>query len=321
LSARGAHFVLCYANTCLPCVLQDNEGMFLLRLISRLPVAVLYHISDIFFLLSYHVVRYRRNLVKRNLRNSFPEKTKAERARIEREYYHNLCDYAVETLKLLTIKKEDLEKRVVFTNTGIVEKYKSQNQSVLMLASHQFNWEWMLAAGNINLPMPLDFVYQPINSKLTDRLLLACRTRFGAHAVKRNELAREIIKRRHVLRGTAIVADQYPGQKRDKRYITTFLNQETAFFYGTNQLAAMTQYPVLFTEIRKVKRGFYEVTFVPLAEPPYEKNSDEIIDRYAKAAENLIHQYPAGWLWSHNRWKKRHLTQASAKYPPASTAS
>lgn len=295
--------------------------MFFLRLISRLPLAILYRVSDFLFLLSYYIIRYRRSLVKKNLRNSFPEKSKAERARIEREYYHNLCDYAVETLKLLTIKREDLEKRVVFTNTEVVEKYKSQNQSVLMLASHQFNWEWLLAAGNINLPMSLDFVYQPINSMLTDRLLLTCRTRFGAHPIKRNELAREVIKRRNVLHGTAIVADQYPGHKRDKRYMTTFLNQETAFFYGTNQLAAMTQYPVLFTEIRKVKRGFYEVTFVPLAEPPYEKNSDEIIDRYAKAAEKLIHQYPSGWLWSHNRWKKRHLTQASAKYPPASAAS
>ncbi len=295
--------------------------MFFLRLISRLPLTILYRISDFFFLLSYYIARYRRELVKKNLRNSFPEKSKAERRRIEREYYHNLCDYAVETLKLLTIKREDLEKRVVFTNTEVVEKYKSKNQSVLILASHQFNWEWLLAAGNINLPIPLDFVYQPLNSTLTDRLLLACRTRFGAHPVKRNELAREVVKRRNVLHGTAIVADQYPGQKRDKRYITTFLNQDTAFFYGTTQLAAMTQYPVLFTEIRKVKRGFYEVTFVPLAEPPYEKNSDEIIERYAEAAERLIHQYPSGWLWSHNRWKKRHLMQASAKYPPVSAAS
>jgi Kdo2-lipid IVA lauroyltransferase/acyltransferase len=300
---------------------KKRREMLFLRLISRLPLSVLYRISDLLFVLSYYVIRYRRSLVKKNLRNSFPEKSKAERAYIARGYYRNLCDYAVETIKLLTIEKDELKKRVVFINTEIAENYTAQNQSILLLASHQFNWEWLLAAGNINLPMPLDFVYQPINSALTDRLLLACRTRFGAHPIKRNELGREIIKRRNVLHATAIVADQYPGHKRDKRYLTTFLHQETAFFYGTNQLAAMTQYPVLFTEIKKVKRGFYEVKFVPLAEPPYEKNSDEIIDRYAKAAETLIHQYPAGWLWSHNRWKKRHLKQASAKYPPASAAS
>jgi KDO2-lipid IV(A) lauroyltransferase len=295
--------------------------MFLFRLIAKLPLPVLYVLSGFLFFLSYHVVRYRRSLVRRNLISSFPEKKLTEIRSIEREYYHNLCDYAVETLKLLTIEKAELARRVVFKNVQVLEKYKSQNQSVLLLASHQFNWEWLLTSGNFSLPMAIDFVYQPIKNNVVNRFLLACRTRFGAHPIKRNELAREIVKRRNVLRGVAIVADQYPGQKRNKKYLTTFLHQETAFFYGTNQLAALTQYPILYAETRKIKRGFYEVTLVELAEPPYVKDSNEIIERYVKAAEKVIREYPSGWLWSHNRWKKRHLRQASAKYPPGSTAS
>jgi len=114
-------------------------------------------------------------------------------------------------------------------------------------------------------------------------------------------------KRKKVLRGVAIVANQYPGQKLDKKYLTTFLHQETTFFYGTNQLASLTQYPILYAETRKIKRGYYEVTLITLAEPPSKKDSDEIIERYVKAAERVIREYPSGWLWSHNRWKKRHL--------------
>ena len=266
-------------------------------------------------------MRYRRSLVKRNLVRSFPEKSKSEILSIQREFYHNLCDYAVETLKLLTIDQADLAKRVVFKNGHLLEKYKSQNQSVLLLASHQFNWEWLLASGNFSLPVAIDFVYQPIQNNIVDQFLLACRTRFGAHPIKRNELAREIIKRKNFLRGVAIVADQYPGQARDKKYLTTFLHQETAFFYGTNQLAMLTQYPIFYAENRKIKRGYYEVTLINLAEPPYNKNTDEMIDRYVKGAEKVIREYPSGWLWSHNRWKNRHLTQASVIYPPASAAS
>ena len=217
--------------------------------------------------------------------------------------------------------QSELALRVVFKNALVLEKFKSKNQSVLLLASHQFNWEWLLASGNFSLPMAIDFVYQPIDTGFTERFLLACRTRFGAHPIKRNELAREIVKRKNVLRGVAIIADQYPGQKRDKKFLTTFLHQETAFFYGTNQLAALTQYPILYAEIRKVKRGYYEVTLVELAEPPYTKQTDDIIERYVKAAEKIIREYPSGWLWSHNRWKKRHLMQASAKYRPESTVS
>src|SRR5690349_16634869 len=104
--------------------------MILFRLIARLPLPILYLISDFLFLLSYHIVRYRRSLVKRNLVRSFPEKSNAEILAIQREYYHNLCDYAVETLKLLTIDQVDLAKRVVFKNGSILEKYKEKNQSV-----------------------------------------------------------------------------------------------------------------------------------------------------------------------------------------------
>lgn len=291
--------------------------MFFFRLFSSLPLSALYLASDFFFFLTYYVIRYRRKLVRKSLRHSFPEKSATERSAIERLYYQNLCDYAMETIKLLTIKQAELAKRVVFTNVNLLEKYTTQNTSVLLLASHQFNWEWLLAAGNFSLPVPIDFVYQPVENDTVEKFLLACRTRFGSYAIKRNDVAREIVKRKGMLRGIAIVADQYPGQKRDKRIITTFLNQSTAFFYGASQLAVLTQYPVLYAAIKKVKRGFYEVTFVTLAEPPYEKDNQAIIERYAKAAEEVIRENPAGWLWSHNRWKKRHLTQASAKYPPA----
>ena len=295
--------------------------MIFLRLVARFSLAFLYRVSDFLFFLTYYVIRYRRSLVRGNLIKSFPEKSLDEIAKIERDYYRNLCDYGVETIKLLTIEKEELAQRVVFKNADILTKFKSKNQSVLLLASHQFNWEWLLASGNFSLPVAIDFVYQPIETSITEKFLLSCRTRFGAHPIKRNELAREIIKRKNVLRGVAIIADQYPGQKRDKKYLTEFLHQETAFFYGTNQLAILTQYPILYAEIRKVKRGYYEVTLVELAQPPYTKETDEIIERYVKAAEKIIQEYPAGWLWSHNRWKKRHVKQASEKYPRASAAS
>ena len=295
--------------------------MFFFKLIAKLPLSVLYVFADLSFFISYYIVQYRRKLVRKNLTLSFPDKTASEIIAIEKEFYRNLCDYGVETLKLLTIDQADLAKRVVFKNCSVLDKYKQQHQSVLLLASHQFNWEWLLASGNFNLPIAVDFVYQPIASSVVDRFLLACRTRFGAHAIKRNELAREIVKRKNMVRGVAIVADQYPGHKQDKKYLTTFLNQETAFFYGTNQLAMLTQYPILDAEIRKKKRGYYEVTLIELAHPPYTKDTDEIIERYVSSAEKIIQEYPSGWLWSHRRWKKRHLTQAYVKYPHVSTAS
>lgn len=284
--------------------------MFILRLISRFPFWLLYAVSDFLFFVSYYLVRYRRKLVLKNLRNSFPEKTEAELQAIQKEFYRNLCDYAVETLKLLTISRNEIEKRMVFRQMELIDDYCQRNQSILFLASHQFNWEWLLATACFKFPMPIDFIYQPQNSRLFNEFSLACRTRFGGYAIKRAEVAREMLRRRDILRGVASVADQYPGYGHDKKYPTKFLNQDTVFFFGSNQLAILTQYPAVFYEIKKVKRGYYEAWPVKISEPPYARESTEPIARYVEAVENSIRKNPSNWLWTHNRWKTRHLTQA-----------
>ena len=132
--------------------------MFFIRLFSKLPLSVLYAFSDLAFLISFYVVRYRRRLVQKNLKKSFPEKTGEERRVIEKEFYKNLCDYAIEMMKLLTISKEELAQRMVFTHMEVPEGFKSKNQSILFLASHQFNWEWLLVSASITFPMAIEFV-------------------------------------------------------------------------------------------------------------------------------------------------------------------
>lgn len=286
--------------------------MLLLKLISRLPFTVLYRMADLLFLLSYYVVRYRKRLVWKNLTNSFPNLSKPELKKIERLFYLNLCDYAVETLKLLTISREELKNRMVYTNPELLDTYKQKNQSIILLSSHQFNWEWLLVSGNLWLNIPIDFVYQPLNSKFVDTLMQTCRLRFGGYAIKRKEVARELVKRKNMLRGIAIVADQYPGRKQNRKYETTFLNQATVFFYGSQQMANLTQYPVLYGSVKKVKRGYYTCTLVKVAEPPYAPDSEDVVKNYAKIVEGVIQKDPAGWLWSHNRWKKRHLKQTKS---------
>jgi Kdo2-lipid IVA lauroyltransferase/acyltransferase len=246
-------------------------------------------------------------MVWKNLRNSFPEKTEPELRKIEKEFYQNLCDYAIEMLKLLTISKAELGRRVVFKNPEISTNYILQGQSLLNLTSHQFNWEWLLTAGSFTLPGQMDFVYQPLHNNFFNHFSLISRTRFGAHAIRRDEVAREIIKRKNIVRNIALVGDQYPGLRHDKKYATTFLNQDTVFFYGFNQLANLTQYPVMYYAMRKVKRGYYETTIVELARPPYEKDNHDVLEKYVREVEKLIREKPSEWLWSHNRWKTRHL--------------
>lgn len=281
--------------------------MFFVRLLSQLSLPVLYSISDLLFFVAFHLVRYRRRLVQRNLQRSFPEKTSFELNEIEREFYRNLCDYAVESLKLITMSKDELTSRMLFTRQDVPQGFRAAGQSILFLASHQFNWEWVLVSASASFPMPIDFVYQPVSNKFFDRLILEIRTRFGAHPIKRDEVARELMRRKGIVRGIATVADQYPGYGRDKKFVTTFLNQQTAFFMGTNQLAQLTQYPSIYYKPKRVRRGYYEASPVIVALPPYPKETLVVITKYVEVVEATIRENPPGWLWSHNRWKKRHL--------------
>jgi Kdo2-lipid IVA lauroyltransferase/acyltransferase len=286
--------------------------MFFIRLLSRLPLWVLYRISDVLFVVSFYVVRYRRKMVWKNMKNSFPEKTDQEIKAIARQFYRNLCDYGVEMLKLVTISEKELLRRTTFKNPEVVRDYLKRGQSMLYLTSHQFNWEWGLVSACLVYPAQMDFVYQAVNSKFFNELSLQTRSRFGGYGIKRDEVARETVKRKGILKGVSIMADQYPGYGHDKKYLTTFLHQDTVFFYGSNQLGVLTQWPVIYHQIRRVRRGHYEVTCVEIAKPPYEKNSSEIIENYVRAMEKSIRDYPANWLWSHNRWKRRHLDEGTA---------
>ncbi len=277
--------------------------MFVLRWLSRLPFPVLYAFSDFLFFISYYLIGYRKALVQRNLRNSFPDKSEAEIKRIQKDFYHNLCDYAVETIKLLSITPDELKRRLVYKNPEIVKQFSDKNQSILLLTSHQFNWEWLLASGCLYLPLGVDFVYQAQSNKTFNEFSLLGRTRFGAFPIERSQVGREAIKRKDVLRGIAVIADQFPGHFHNKKYWTQFLNQKTAFFLGLGQLAFLTQYPAVFFGVKKIKRGYYEAEGFVVSQPPYERESQQIVEDYIQATERIIKQQPAGWLWSHNRWK------------------
>ncbi len=278
--------------------------MIILSWISKLPLSLLYYLSDFLFFVGYRLIKYRRAVVWRNLVNSFPEKSIDELRQIEKDFYRNLCDYAIETLKLLTISEEELRRRMVYKNLELVRGYVQKNQSVIYLASHQFNWEWLLAAGPFYLHPAIDFVYQPQSSDFFNQFSLITRTRFGTYPIKRAQVAREAIKRRGLIRGVAIVCDQFPGVDHDKRFWTKFLNQDTAFFQAINQLGVLTQYPVMFGAVRKIKRGYYETEMMLLSSPPYSKEDTSIIENYIKTTEKIIREQPEGWLWSHERWKK-----------------
>jgi KDO2-lipid IV(A) lauroyltransferase len=278
--------------------------MFFFRLLSRLPFPVLYALSDLLYVLSYYVFGYRKRVVMGNLDLAFPRKTTAEKKAIARQFYHNLADIIVETVKLLTISSQELGRRVTIANPQVLLGHLDRGQSIVVMTAHQGNWEWLLQGCALHLGYDVDAVYKPLRNKFSEKLMLAIRRRFGPLPVPMQQLARALVQRRPVVRIIAMVADQAPPP--EMAHWLNFFGHGTPFFTGAAKIAQRTAFPVLFTRMQRLRRGYYQVHMAPIALPPYPPHAvEDIIGRYAAAVQAAIEERPAEWLWSHKRWKNR----------------
>ncbi|MGA0556839.1 lysophospholipid acyltransferase family protein [Larkinella sp. VNQ87] len=274
----------------------------LFRWFTRLPFSVFYALANVLYFLLAYVIQYRKQVILTNLKRSFPEKSDKELRQIAQNFYRNLADVLVETLKLPGMSPEELKRRVLFTNSELVKEKLAKGQPVLIMASHQCNWEWAPSASVVH-GMPADAVYKKLANPLSERLVHYIRSNFGAKPIPMKGLLREMATRRNEPRLIPLVADQIPDQP-EFGYWTTFLHQETPFYPGTERLARSFNLPVFYTEMIRTRRGHYTMTFYLIAEPPYQHLPDgEIINRYRDYLEQTIRHHPADWLWSHKRWK------------------
>ncbi len=273
------------------------------------PLGVLYRISDLLAPIVYHVVRYRRKLVRRNLTESFPDKTSKEIRRIERKFYRNFTDNFIESIKLLGISDSEMRRRVIFEGMDRVNEYFDQGKTIIAYFAHTANWEWapsitLWTDKKLDEEVVFAQVYRPLRNKRFDRLFLRLRSRFGSHSFKKATVMRDIIRLRRdgMPSITGFMSDQKPSHG-DPGHITTFLNHPTAMISGTEQLARRLGAAVVYMDMVRTSRGHYRVRIIDMASDASQTQPGELTERYTSLLQQTIEADPSGWLWSHNRWK------------------
>ncbi len=270
--------------------------------ISLLPFPLFYLLSDLFCFLLYYVVGYRRKVVMENLRNAFPEKSEEERKRIARQYYQNLADIMLETIKMLTISKKSLRERFHLTNPEVAAKYLDQGRSIVGAVGHFGNWEWACLVQGMGVRYPSIVIYKTLKNPWFNKLFLKMRSRTGAILVPMRQTLRALVAYRNKPFMSILAADQTPRQQ-SAIYWTRFLNQDTAAYLGIEKVAKMNNSVVVYCDIQRVGRGRYRVSYRVLFENPKETADFEITEGYLGILEKRIRENPADWLWSHRRWK------------------
>jgi Kdo2-lipid IVA lauroyltransferase/acyltransferase len=272
------------------------------RMLATLPLSVLYVFSGAIGWLAFRVFPYRAALVRQHLTTAFPDRDAAGISQIMRRYYAGFADMFVEIVRSARMRPEEFRRRVKIINIEAAREYLEKGQSVLMVAAHQCNWEWMLLAFSLELGYPVDAAYKPLVDAWAEREMKTVRSRFGCLLIPAKELLPQIIKRRAIVRAIAMVADQEPTTSEHKHW-TRFLNRDTAFYMGPEEIARVTHLPVFFIVMRRVARGFYELGFELLAGPGERLPPGELTERYARLVEKQIREAPPDWPWSHKRWK------------------
>ncbi|QNN42259.1 lysophospholipid acyltransferase family protein [Pedobacter roseus] len=280
----------------------SNVGIFLLNMLSLLPLFILYRLADAFYMLIFYVFGYRRKVVKENLVNAFPEKTATEIYAIEKRFYKFLASLFIEVIKMKSISKKELNKRVKFKNTDLVEAYLKNNESVIFCSSHYGNYEWVCMAIGLNFSGEHYPIYKPLSSESFNNWFLTMRSKFGNQMVAMRQTLRAIQASKNVATMFTFGSDQAPS-KDESNYWTMFLNQESSIQLGVEKIARKTNRPVFYLKINHLKRGYYEVDCVPICLNPAETAEFEITEMHTHFLEDMIKEAPAYWLWSHRRWK------------------
>ncbi|MBO3700412.1 lysophospholipid acyltransferase family protein [Roseivirga sp. E12] len=276
--------------------------MLFIRILSLLPHWLLYPFAEAAAFLGYHILSYRKKVVLENLRVSFPQKSKKEINQVARRFYRQFCQVFLEMIFAYSFKRKDWSKHAPLVNLDQIEEYLRNGQAVIIMGTHAAHWEWPAFSVSQQLDYPLEFIYKPMGSIYFDKIMLQLRTKHGGMAVSKEDSLKEIFKRRNQPRVIGIVADQLPTIKADKQWFD-FLNRETAFYAGSERIAKMAGYPVFYADIKRKKRGHYEITFEQIASPPYQKSDTGIIEEYVRRLSQTVLQSPSDYLWSHKRWK------------------
>jgi Kdo2-lipid IVA lauroyltransferase/acyltransferase len=274
-------------------------------IITLLPLRILYIFSDLLYLVLYHIVSYRRKVVATNLKNSFPEKSDAERKVIEKKFYRHLADLMVETFKLTHMSKKSQMKRFTYSNLEIFDKLREEKRDIIAVLGHYNNWEWPTL-----LPYYLKYktviIYKPLQNKYFNNFVNKQRSKFGIVLTPTSNVIREIIKYRsnNINTVSIFISDQIPARD-DIKYWTTFLNQDTAVFTGAGKIASKYDMAVVFFHIQKPKRGYYNLDIELLYEHTAGLSENEITETHVRRLEEIIRAEPEYWIWSHRRWKHK----------------
>ncbi len=274
-------------------------------IISKSSFRLIYLFSDFLYIILYHVISYRKKLVRKNLALAFPEKTLSERKIIESKYYKHLSDLFLESFKSLNISEVDIKKRYSFKNIELLDELYKKKRNIILMGGHYASWEWFFIIDRLT-DYKINAIYKKLSNKYFDSLIKKIRSKYNGNLISTKNTFKEILKNTK-LKGLNIygfASDQSP-KKNKATYWNNFLNNLVPFHTGAEIIAKKYDMAVVYMNVEKVKRGYYLASFELITDKPTKHKDFKITEDFIKLLENQIFKAPEYYTWTHNRFKHR----------------
>lgn len=278
----------------------------ILYLFSLLPFFILYLFSDLVYVLLYHVFAYRKKVVMYNLSIAFPGKSLTQKKAIARQFYKNLVDTFIETIKMISMSEKAFDKRCTI-DIEAVNELAVKGKSIQLHSGHQMNWEyanWVFAK---HLAVQWIGVYQPIANKTMNKIFFDMRSRFKTRLVSTREFKTTMHTLFKSQYSIGLAADQ--NTSRETGYWMYFFSRPAPFIMGPDKGALKNNTAVVFVNFVKKKRGHYHFETTVIAETTIGYQPGELTRLYRDFLEESISKQPDNYLWTHRRWRHEYSSE------------
>lgn len=287
--------------------------------LGKLPLKFHYFMGDILSWIAEKLLRYRTDVVWINLSRSFPEMKYKELKQVYRDFYRHFGEIFAETIWFAAATYKRLFKSgiVTVTNPEEINEMFLSTPSMTVLSTHCGNWELMggflgyRTSSGVKVAIEeeqIQVVYKKLSNPVSDEVFR--RNRVAALEIvgtsceiESSNILRQTLKQKDERKVYIYPTDQAPYRKAGKHPIGEFMSQPTNVMLGSVGVACKLSHSVMYMKMKRVERGRYEMTLIPICRDASELTPEELMRKYYDLLEEEIRETPANWLWTHKRWK------------------
>lgn len=269
-----------------------------------IPFPLLYIFSDVLRFFFKYILRYRVGVIQKNIEFCFPDKSDSEKQQIFHDFYKNFIDIILESIKGLGADPHKLVSRFKFTNPEVLNQFYENNQHVIAYSQHYNNWEWGPITLGLQVKHHIVGIVKFLSNSYMNDYFITGRSGNNVSVIPTHGTGR-FFNQLDSKKPNAIVfiADQLP-RKKERSVNLKFLGKDTLFHNGAAHYAQKSNFPLVSFDVHRYARGQYNVEITLLHTSPSDLSIPEITTIYKNHLEQLIHQSPHSWLWSHKRFKE-----------------